>query len=90
MHAFPLFALTVASSPLAPRVPQAFLAVLAPIPEVAFVLQSTAVGTAALGSVIALRAKRRYGDADTWAITTTWATLGLVVGVLAAFVSALA
>ncbi len=86
MHAFPLFAVTVASSALRARDPAALLAALAPIPEVAFVLQSAAVGTA-LGSMIALRAKRRYRDADAWAITTAWATLGLVVGLLLALLS---
>lgn len=85
MHAFPLFALTVAASPLGPRDPAALLAALAPIPEVAFVLQSAAVGTA-LGSAIALRAKRSYRDVDTWAITTAWGTLGVVVGLLVALV----
>jgi len=52
---------------------------LAPMPEVAFVLQVGAVG-AAIGSAVALRARSRYADVDTWRITTAWATLGLVVG----------
>lgn len=66
-----------------------FIAGLAPSPRLAFVLQTTAVGTA-VGSGIAARAKRRNPDAgrnpdaDTWAITTAWATLGLVVGSLLA------
>jgi hypothetical protein len=51
-----------------------------PLPQLAFVLQTSAIGTA-VGSAVAARAKRRNPDADTWAITTAWATLGLVVGV---------
>jgi hypothetical protein len=53
---------------------------LAPIPDVSFVLQTMALG-AAVGSIVALRAKRRYGSrVDASAITTAWATLGLVIG----------
>ncbi len=89
MHALPLIALTAASSQEATTAAEALLAVLAPIPEVGLVLQSAAVGTA-LGSAIALRAKRRHDDADTWAITTAWATLGLVVGLLIVCLSAVA
>ena len=62
---------------------------LAPVPELAVALQAAAVGTA-IGSAIALRAKRRNPDADTWAITTAWATLGLLCGGLAVLLSALA
>jgi hypothetical protein len=36
---------------------------------------------AAIGSVIALRARRHDTEVDTWRITTAWATLGLVIGV---------
>lgn len=56
-----------------------FIAGLAPSPQLAFVLQTTAVGTA-VGSGIAARAKRRNADVDTWSITTAWASLGFVVG----------
>ncbi len=65
-----------------------FIAGLAPSPQLAFVLQTTAVGTA-VGSGIAARAKRRNPEADTWAITTAWTTLGLVVGSLFAIGEAL-
>ncbi len=58
---------------------------LAPVPEVAFVLQVGAVG-AAIGSAVALRARTRDADVDTWRITTPWATLGLLVGVMIAVV----
>ncbi len=51
-----------------------------PVPELAFVLQIAGVG-AAIGSAIALCARGRDAEADTWRITTAWATLGLVVGV---------
>ena len=57
----------------------AALLAVAPVPEVAFVLQTAAVG-AAVGSAVGLSARRRDPDADTWRITTAWATLGLVVG----------
>jgi len=52
---------------------------LAPVPELGFVLQAAGIG-AAIGSVVALRARRRDADVDTWRITTVWATVGLVVG----------
>jgi len=52
---------------------------LAPVPEVAFVLQVGAVG-AAIGSAVALGARSRDAEVDAWRITTAWATLGLVVG----------
>ena len=52
---------------------------LAPVPEVAFALQVASVG-GAVGAAVALRARRRDADADTWRITTAWATLGLVIG----------
>ncbi len=51
----------------------------APVPELGFVLQVAGVGSA-IGSAIALRARMRDGDIDTWRITTAWGTLGLVVG----------
>lgn len=89
MHALPVFALTAAASLLGAAGPGPLMASLAPIPEVAFALQSAALG-AALGSVVALRAKRRYDGADTWAITTMWATLGLALGLLIVCVSAVA
>jgi hypothetical protein len=62
---------------------------VAPVPELAFILQVAAAGTA-IGSAVALRAKRRNPDADTWAITTAWATLGLLCGGLAVLISVLA
>jgi Na+/glutamate symporter len=49
------------------------------VPELGLLLQLLALGTG-VGSAVALRAKRRHRDADTWAITTAWATLGLIVG----------
>lgn len=52
---------------------------LAPVPELGFVLQLAGVG-AAFGSTVALYARRRDAEADTWRITTAWATLGLVFG----------
>jgi len=51
-----------------------------PVPELGFVLQAGGVG-AAIGSAVALRARRRDPDVDTWRITTAWATLGTIVGV---------
>lgn len=57
----------------------AALLAVAPVPELAFILQAAAVG-AAIGSAVGLRARRRDVDADTWRITTAWATLGLIVG----------
>lgn len=87
MHALLLFTLTAGSSQLASSDASPPVGVVAPMPEVALVLQIVAVGTA-LGSAVALRAKRRYLDADTWAITTAWATLGLMVGVAATCLAA--
>lgn len=55
------------------------LVALAPVPEVGFVLQVVGVG-AAIGSAVALRARRRSAEVDTWRITTAWATLGLLSG----------
>jgi hypothetical protein len=52
---------------------------LAALPEIGFVLQVTSVGTL-VGALVALRAKRRFGHADTWAITTAWTGLALLVG----------
>lgn len=88
MHALPLFALTVVSLALGSVGARTPFATLTPIPDVAFVLQSAAIGTA-LGSAIALRAERRYGGADTWAITTAWATLGVGVGLVIEILSAI-
>lgn len=62
-------------------------ATLAPVPEVAFVLQVGAVA-AAIGSAVALRARTRDGDVDVWRITTARATLGLLVGAIIAVVVA--
>lgn len=61
---------------------------VAPLPELGFVLQAVGLG-AAIGSAVALRARRRDADVDTWRITTAWATLGMVVGAAIAAGSAL-
>ena len=52
---------------------------VAPVPELGFVLQAVGLG-AAIGSAVALRARRHDADVDTWRVTTAWATLGMVVG----------
>jgi hypothetical protein len=53
------------------------------IPELAFVVQVTALG-AAIGAAIAVRSFRRTGNPDRrWEVTTRWTTAGLVVGVSA-------
>jgi hypothetical protein len=62
------------------------LALVGPLPALGFLLQAVAVGTA-VGAAVALRASRRHSHADTWAITTAWASLALVVGVLIELVS---
>lgn len=62
---------------------------LAALPEVGFVLQVTSVGTL-VGALVALRAKRRFAHADTWAITTAWTGLGLLAGLTIALAAALA
>lgn len=51
------------------------------VPEIAFALQLAGLG-GAVGSAMALRAQRRWSDVNTWRITTAWASLGLVLGVL--------
>lgn len=61
---------------------------LAPLTELGFALQLAGVG-AAVGSAVALRAKHRAADVDTWRITTAWATLGLAVGIALAGLSLL-
>lgn len=61
---------------------------LEPVPELGFVLQFAAAG-AAVGAAVALRARRRDAEVDTWRITTAWATLGLVVGAVIVSCSAL-
>lgn len=66
-----------------------FTSALAPITELAFVLQLAGLG-AGIGSAVALRARHRDPDADTWRITTAWATLGLIVGSIAVLVLAVA
>ncbi len=60
---------------------------LAAIPELGLVLQLASTG-AAVGAAIALRARRRDPDADTWRITTAWSCVGLVVGCLLVVLSA--
>lgn len=79
-----LVLLTLAAAPLSFE--PALVGSVAPIPELAFVLQSTAIGTA-LGSAVALRAKRRNPEADSWSITTAWASLGFLLGGIAALLA---
>ncbi len=62
------------------------LALVGPMPALGFLLQIVAVGTA-IGAAVALRAIRRHRHADTWAITTAWASLALGVGVVVELVS---
>lgn len=57
------------------------LAFVGPMPALGFLLQAVAIGTA-FGAAMALRASRRHRHADTWAITTAWASLALVVAVV--------
>jgi hypothetical protein len=57
------------------------LALVGPIPALSFLLQVVAVGSA-IGAAVALRASRRSRHVDISAITTAWATLALIVGVL--------
>lgn len=84
-----MHALALISSALIAAVPVLDLRVaVAPLPTVGFVLQMAALGTA-IGSVVALRAKRRDPEADTWSITTAWASLGFVAGAITAVVTAL-
>jgi len=61
---------------------------LAPVPELGFVLQCGAAGTA-IGTAVAARARRRRSDADAAAITAAWSLLGLGVGTAVAVASAL-
>ena len=79
-------ALALVSSALIAGIP---VDAVAPVPAIGFILQMAALGTA-IGSVVALRAKRRNPDTDTWAITTAWASLGLVIGTVAVGITALA
>lgn len=65
----------------------AALAAVASNPQLGFALQLAALG-ASVGSAVALRAKRRDPDADTWAITTAWSALGLVVGLVVVAIAA--
>ncbi len=62
--------------------------VAAPVAELALVLQLGGLGTA-VGSLVALRASRRWGRSDTWQITTAWTALGLLAGVIVALLAAL-
>ncbi len=39
--------------------------------------------------MIEARAQRRWSDVDTWRVTTAWASLGLVLGLLMAAHAAL-
>ena len=62
-----------------------FPAALAPVPEVGFVLQAGAVGTA-IGTFVAAAARRR----EPTRIAAAWTSLGLAFGVAVAVVDALA
>ncbi len=86
MHVLLLIALAAIAWPPATPTTSPFAETIAPLPELAFVLQTTAIG-AALGSAVALRAKRRNPKADTWAITTAWAALGFAAGALATLIA---
>ena len=59
---------------------------LAPLPDVGFVLQCGAVGTA-FGTAVAARARRRAPGTDTSRITGAWTLLGLGSGTLVAVAS---
>lgn len=56
-------------------------ALVGPVSVLSFLLQAVAIGSA-IGAAVALRANRRGRYVDVWAVTTAWATLALVVGVL--------
>jgi hypothetical protein len=56
-------------------------ALVGPLSALSFLLQLVAMGSA-IGAAVALRAIRRRGHADVWRITTAWATLALILGVL--------
>jgi len=70
---------------IAPLIVSTILMSSAPasVPELGLVLQLAGLG-AAVGAAVALRAKHRAATVDTWQITTAWATLGLVVGIVVA------
>lgn len=57
---------------------------IAPLPELSLILQFAALG-GAIGGLVAARARRRSPRADASTITSAWAGLGLVVGVVVAF-----
>lgn len=61
---------------------------VSPIPELGFVLQLAAAGSA-VGGLVALRARARRPEADVWRITTAWSLGGLVIGLAAVAVAAL-
>ena len=52
---------------------------VAPVPEIGFVLQAGAVGTA-IGTAVAARARHRHNAADTARIVAAWTLLGLGIG----------
>ncbi len=62
--------------------------VVSPVPELGFVLQLAAAGSA-IGGAVALRARARRPEADVWRITTAWSLVGLVIGLAAVAVAAL-
>ena len=61
---------------------------IAPLPEVGFVLQAGAAGSA-LGTFVAALARRRDPGVDVARIGAAWTMLGLATGFVAATVSAL-
>lgn len=63
-------------------------AAVAPLPDIAFVLQAGAVGTA-FGTAVSARARRRRPDAETSQITAAWTLLGLGLGAAIAVIAAL-
>lgn len=61
---------------------------IAPVPEVGFVLQAGALGTA-VGTLVAARARRRDPGVDAARISAAWSALGIVVGAAVTLLSAL-
>jgi hypothetical protein len=55
------------------------LAAVGPSPALALVMQVAGL-FGLIGSAVALRAKRRDPDVDTWRITTAWTFLGTITG----------
>ncbi len=80
MHAFQALHLLVVLPTVA--------GVVSPVPELGFVLQLAAAGSA-IGGAVALRARARRPEADVWQITTAWSLVGLVIGMAAVVAAAL-